>query len=171
MGFNIIMDMSLSPSFLEMLPQFIIMFFVEDLFFFTAHIICHTSALYVYHKVHHEYATSVSIAGLHFHVLEFIITQSLSTLVNVRVASLYGPFHLLLLVYWVVWRLWDAYNAHCGYCFSWSPLQLLPFCTNDEYHDYHHSHNRGNYASHFRYLDWLVGSNTTYRIYKKKKLS
>jgi sterol desaturase/sphingolipid hydroxylase (fatty acid hydroxylase superfamily) len=76
-----------------------------------------------------------------------------------KLAALVGPFNLSTFVIWVIFRILDAYNGHCGYVFSWTPLQLLPFCTNDEFHDFHHTQNCGNYGSHFRFLDSLFGTN------------
>jgi sterol desaturase/sphingolipid hydroxylase (fatty acid hydroxylase superfamily) len=63
--------------------------------------------------------------------------------------------------------MWDAYNGHSGYVFPWSPLQVIPFCTNDDYHDFHHSHNSGNYSSQFRYLDIIFGTIKPFKAYKK----
>lgn len=48
------------------LLQFFLMMLMEDLVFFTTHYALHQPFLYKYHKIHHEYTTSVSIAGLHF---------------------------------------------------------------------------------------------------------
>ena len=63
----------------------------------------------------------------------------------------------------------DAYSGHCGYMWSWNPTQILPFCTNDEFHDFHHSQNCGNYGGHFRFLDTFFGTNKIFNEYKKGK--
>ena len=76
------MDMNKTPELFEMIPQFILMMFVEDTFFFFTHWSLHQPVLYKIHKIHHEYKTTVSIAGLHFHPIEFFITQSVSALLN-----------------------------------------------------------------------------------------
>ena len=109
----------------------------------------------------------MSIAGLHFHVVEFFLIQSVSSLVNMRIVMLFGPLHLTTLVSWFVLRIWDANSAHSGYNFSWAPIQLLPFCTNDEFHDYHHTKNVGNYGSHFRIWDTVFSTNASYRKFKE----
>ena len=82
LNFKIVMDMSKAPELFEMIPQFILMMFVEDTFFFFTHWSLHQPVLYKIHKIHHEYNTTVSIAGLHFHPIEFFITQSVSALLN-----------------------------------------------------------------------------------------
>lgn len=70
LDFYIDMDISRVPSFLnEVLPQFLIMHCFEDLFFFTSHWLLHQPFLYKYHKVHHEYTTTISTAGLYSHLV------------------------------------------------------------------------------------------------------
>ena len=51
--FKKVVDMSQTPVFKEMLPQLLIMLFLEDFFFFSTHWMLHSKALYKYHKVHH----------------------------------------------------------------------------------------------------------------------
>lgn len=152
------------------LLQFFIMILIEDFVFFTTHYALHKPSLYKYHKIHHEYTTSISLAGLHFHYIEFFFTQSLSNLACMKLASLVGPFHLSTFVIWVIFRVFDAFNGHSGYSFSWTPIQILPFCTNDEFHDFHHTQNCGNYGSQFRFWDTVFDTNREFREYKKKKL-
>lgn len=82
-----------------------------------------------------------------------------------------GPIHLNVAAIWTLLRMWDAYNGHSGYMFSWAPLQLLPFCASDDYHDFHHSKNCGNYAGQFRILDSIFGYNASFWEYKQKKIS
>jgi len=86
-----------------------------------------------------------------------------------RGAMLFGPLHINTLVFWYIFRMWDAHSGHCGYIFPWTPLQLLPFCTQDEFHDFHHTRNFGNYGSHFRFWDSLFGTNKAFREYKQKQ--
>ena len=86
-----------------------------------------------------------------------------------KVALLVGPFNISTFVIWLIFRMWDAYNGHCGYVFSWAPIQLLPFVTNDEFHDFHHTQNSGNYGSHFRFWDSLFNTNKVFRDFKSKQ--
>lgn len=160
------MDPNLAPFLTGLLPQILLMMLIEDFIFFTFHRLLHTPTLYKYHKVHHEFNTTVSIAGLHFHVVEFFLIQSVSFLINMRLVCFYGPIHISTIVSWFILRIWDANIAHSGYNFSWAPLQLLPFCANDEFHDFHHTTNSGNYGSHFRFWDTLFGTNKEFIKYK-----
>jgi sterol desaturase/sphingolipid hydroxylase (fatty acid hydroxylase superfamily) len=45
------------------------MLIFEDIIFFSSHWLLHQPFLYKFHKVHHEYTTTVSIAGLHSHFI------------------------------------------------------------------------------------------------------
>ena len=143
---------------------------IEDFTFFTFHYLMHQPILYPFHKVHHEYSTTVSIAGLHFHVIEFLLIQSLSTMINFKITMLFGPLHLSTVIIFVVLRIYDANNGHCGYNFSWTPLQILPFCANDEFHDFHHSRNSGNYGSQLRIWDSTFGTNREFRKHKMMEM-
>lgn len=80
-----------------------------------------------------------------------------------------GPIHITTVTIWMVLRIADAYNGHSGYIFSWAPLQLLPFCANDDFHDFHHSGNHGNYGSQFRFWDSIFGTNEMFRDFKRKQ--
>ena len=130
-SFKLTISPSKTPPLSTVIPQILLMMFLEDLFFLSFHWLLHQPQLYKYHKVHHEFSTTVSIAGLHFHPIEFFLIQSVSSLMNMRILLLTGPLHLSTLVSWFVLRIWDANSAHSGYNFSWAPIQLLPFCTND----------------------------------------
>jgi len=70
---------------------------------------------------------------------------------------------------WSFIRLGETLDAHSGYEFSWSPYRLLPFSTSASYHDYHHSHNIGNYSSVFLLWDSVFKTNKHYFYYLQKK--
>lgn len=80
-----------------------------------------------------------------------------------------GPVHVSTAVIWTALRIYDAYNGHCGYMFSWTPIQVLPFCANDDFHDFHHSHNVGNFSSQLRIWDIICGTSRNYKTYKNKQ--
>jgi sterol desaturase/sphingolipid hydroxylase (fatty acid hydroxylase superfamily) len=48
-------------------------------------------------------------------------------------------------------------------------FRLLPMSGSAEYHNFHHSHNVGNYASFFTIWDTVFGSNKYYFEYKSRK--
>lgn len=61
-----------------------------------------------------------------------------------------------------------AVDGHCGYGFSWSIFRLLPFSGSAQGHDFHHSHNKGNFASFFTWWDWAMGTDVAFRAHKAK---
>jgi sterol desaturase/sphingolipid hydroxylase (fatty acid hydroxylase superfamily) len=71
-----------------------------------------------------------------------------------------GPhMHITTVLSFTVLRVWETMDLHCGYEFPWSPFRLLPFASSAEYHDFHHSHNVGNYSSMFSFWDTIYGKN------------
>ncbi len=152
-----------------MIAQFAIMIFFEDLFFFIFHCLLHQPILYRFHKLHHEYKTTINLAGFHFDLVEVFLTQTVAAFLVLKIGSLYAPIHISFIVIFLALRTNDTNSSHCGYNFSWIPMQVLPFCTYDDFHDFHHSHNVGNYASHFRLWDTVFNTNESFRKYKAKR--
>ena len=163
------MDPAKTPTFSQMAVQYLIMIICEDAAAFTSHYLMHTPKLYRFHKVHHEYSTSIVLAGLHFQFFDLLLGQTLSALITMKVGAMYAPLHISFIVSFLALRVSDNNGTHCGYNFSWIPIQALPFCANEDFHDYHHSHNVGNFAPLFRTWDTLFGTNESFRIYKAKR--
>jgi sterol desaturase/sphingolipid hydroxylase (fatty acid hydroxylase superfamily) len=162
--------MSQTPPLEKFLKSLAVMYFLEDLIFFTSHWLLHRPFLYKHvHKIHHEYNTTVAIAGMHFHVAEFVLANIAPTKIYLTaVALLFGPLHVNTVVIWSILRTLDAYNGHCGYSFSWCPIQILPFCAHEDFHDFHHSHNCGNFSSQLRIWDIVFGTNSNFNKHKQK---
>lgn len=169
-NFHVIMEKEKAPTFIQMIPYFIIFQIMEDIMFFGAHRLLHFPFFYKFHKVHHEYKITVTIAALHSHIIEFLISNTLTEAVYMQMAAAWlGPIHMNMRLIWTILKIWEAYNGHCGYMFSWAPLYLLPFCACDGYHDFHHTGNCGNYAGVFRILDSLFGYNDAFWEFKAKQ--
>lgn len=64
--------------------------------------------------------------------------------------------HLFTMYMWIVLRLFQAIDSHSGYDFPWSLRHFLPFWAGAEHHDVHHEKFIGNYASSFRWWDYLM---------------
>ena len=73
--------------------------------------------------------------------------------------------HFSTAMIWTFARTWDAVDGHCGYEFPWSPFRLLTFSASATYHDFHHSHNVGNYSSTLTFWDTVFGYNFDYYSY------
>ena len=64
--------------------------------------------------------------------------------------------HLFTLTVWISLRLLQAVDSHSGYEFPWSLHHFLPFWAGADHHDEHHHFFIGNYASFFRWTDYLL---------------
>jgi len=69
---------------------------------------------------------------------------------------------------WICFRVAETVDGHCGYNFPWSPYRVIPMSGSSAYHDFHHSHNVGNYSSFFTWWDTLMGTNQAYRVFVRK---
>ena len=76
--------------------------------------------------------------------------------------------HLVSIIVWHTFVTLETNEGHCGYNWSWSQLSFFPWKAHPEYHDFHHSHNVGNYISMFSWLDTIMGTNKEFYKYKKK---
>lgn len=152
-----------------MLPQLLIMFMVEDAFNFFIHWAFHHPVLYRFHKEHHEYKYPIPLAAWHFHYVEFFFLQILSGNAYLNAAVAYGPLHLGTLMVWFIFRFFNNNLTHSGYTFPWTPTALIPFALNDEFHDFHHTHNVGNYGLYLRLWDSVFGQTQAFREFKAKQ--
>jgi sterol desaturase/sphingolipid hydroxylase (fatty acid hydroxylase superfamily) len=81
-----------------------------------------------------------------------------------------GPHcHMFTLFSWFAIRNFETHEAHSGYDFPWSPFYLLPLSTGQDYHQYHHSENCGNYSTWFSLWDTVLGSNAEFYEYAADK--
>ena len=76
---------------------------------------------------------------------------------------------------WVVYRIAESIDAHSGYEFPWSPFRLVPFSgiillnlVPASFHNYHHTHNVGNYATFFCFWDYIFGTSPRYYAHREK---
>lgn len=140
----------------------------DDLFFHLTHRFFHWRVIYPYfHKIHHTYVTTIGIAAEYSHPVEFILSSAIPSSLGCIFLGKHCHFYTYLL--WAIVRLMETQDGHCGYDFSWSPYRLIPFSTSASYHDFHHSHNVGNYSSFFSFWDTLFGCNKDYYAFEEKK--
>ena len=88
-----------------------------------------------------------------------MITNALPVLIA---RIILGRLHVFTLYMWVVYIALFADMSHCGYQINWFPWNVPPFGVSVEYHDYHHSHNLGNYGSISMFWDVVCGTNKNY---------
>jgi sterol desaturase/sphingolipid hydroxylase (fatty acid hydroxylase superfamily) len=149
------------PSAWELMGQIALFMVVEDFCFYWSHRLLHHPKLYeLVHKKHHEYYTPISVASEYAHPFEFFLTNMTPTALGPMILG--DRVHFFTLLAWSLLRVNEAIDGHCGYEFSWSPYKLLPLSAGARYHDYHHTHNVGNYGSLFSVWDTLCGTNAQY---------
>jgi sterol desaturase/sphingolipid hydroxylase (fatty acid hydroxylase superfamily) len=128
----------------------------EDLTFHFTHRLLHWKKIYPYiHKIHHTHVTTIGIAAEYSHPIEFIFGNIVPSGVGGMILGYNMHFTTFLL--WSLVRLGETLDGHCGYEFSWSPYRLIPFSTSASYHNFHHSHNIGNFSSFFSLWDTIFG--------------
>ena len=153
-------DPELYPSSLDIFKDIMFMTFVFETSFYWSHRLFHTPWLYKkYHKKHHEYQVTVSIASIYNHPLDYMITNALPGLLS---RILLGKMHVITVYLWSFYSAVFIHFSHCGYAMPWFPWGVFPLGSSIEYHDYHHSTNIGNYGSFSMFWDTICGTNKHY---------
>jgi sterol desaturase/sphingolipid hydroxylase (fatty acid hydroxylase superfamily) len=159
-------DLESFPTIFEIVWQITLSMICEDTMFYFTHRTLHHPKLYPWiHKKHHEFYTTVSIAAEYAHPIEYAFGNVIPVFVFSKLIG--SGMHLATLQFWLAMRVFETVDGHSGYEFSWSPYRLLPFSTSSEYHNYHHSHNVGNYESFFSIWDTVLGTNKSFMKHLK----
>mmetsp|Transcript_24177 Transcript_24177/g.67712 ORF Transcript_24177/g.67712 Transcript_24177/m.67712 type:complete len:268 (-) Transcript_24177:224-1027(-) len=126
----------------------------NEVLFFYSHWLLHHRLLYPWiHKIHHEAKAPIGLAAVYAHPLEVVVGNFFAT-----TFALYVPgAHLLLVYVFAVVGIVITVAHHSGY----SVLDA-------RHHDFHHSHNIGNYGT-MGIMDWLHGTSKAYHNYLKRK--
>ena len=152
-------DIELYPSAFESFKQTIFRMIVFETLFYWNHRLFHTSWFFKkFHKQHHEYKVTVSIATIYNHPFDFVITNLIpqfGSLIALR------KTHLITEFYWNIFVTVFAVFIHCGYNMPWFPWSIFPLGLNIDYHDFHHS-SIGNYGIFFNFWDTVCGTNKLY---------
>ncbi len=90
-------------------------------------------------------------------------------MIGFKIFAYFYPVHIVSAVTWLIFRILLTSDLHSGYEFPWDFYKLLPFAAPVSYHDYHHSHNVGNFASSFMLIEAFNGNNEEYFKYIKEK--
>jgi sterol desaturase/sphingolipid hydroxylase (fatty acid hydroxylase superfamily) len=70
--------------------------------------------------------------------------------------------HAFFYYAWLALRIFKTTDNHAGYDFPWSPFGIIPGTSPGLYHDFHHSHNIGNYSTFLTFWDTVFGTNKVY---------
>lgn len=109
------------PAWYVILAQLLFFIFLDDFLYYWVHRAMHKGWLLKHvHSIHHRIRQTSAINGNYFHLLEFIIINSL---------ALIGPWlvgaHLYVLWIWIVIRQFEAADGHCGYGFRGTPATFF----------------------------------------------
>lgn len=127
----------------------------NDIGFYVTHRLLHHPYLYsTFHKQHHDYHGTISIAAEYANPVEVLLSNVIPSLGGI----LLFKAHPLILNVWLTIRLRETYQAHSGYCYQGSLMDRMGLMStkNAIHHDHHHTSNQGNFGS--LYLDWAFGT-------------
>ena len=136
------------------LPLFLLCMVLFDSWFYAAHRLLHTRALYHYHRLHHLSLAPTPWSSYSDRALDTVFCQGFYA-----VAPFFLPFPPAILL---MHRAFDHVNGmlgHAGFDYLASRLARWPSPTLCPlYHDLHHSGFKHNFANYFSYLDRLFGT-------------
>jgi len=151
------------PSLTTIFITFPVMSEVNGILFYFGHRLLHTKYLYkLIHKQHHEFSGSVGYAAEYAHPIEALFGNQIPILAG---AILLRRTHPFLLLVWTMIGLQQTYEWHSGYCFIRpdGPLAMFSRGVDTIHHDFHHTHNSGNFGGAPIWMDWLFGTMDHYQ--------
>lgn len=129
------------------------------------HRLLHTRLLYKpIHKFHHRYHVPIGFAVEYTHPVELFLANT----VPLFLGPLLFRAHVKTLWLWLAVRLVEGVDGHSGYDFWFMPYRYFPFRPGAAVHNFHHSHNTGNYGSFFLFWDVICGTDRPYRDHVAK---
>ncbi|EGD82670.1 GTP binding protein 4 [Salpingoeca rosetta] len=141
---------------------------VNDALFYWTHRLLHMPQLYArFHKQHHEYKATTGFAAEYASPLEQLLSNQLPVVVGPLLCRMTTTEWLVFLV----WRLWRTYEDHSGYDFHNTFLGRLGLSHGYSaiYHDFHHSHNLGNFGGPANaFWDHIGGTQDAYLRYIRR---
>ena len=150
-----------TPSFLEVALHLAFAVIVDDTVFYWFHRTLHTPSFYsAIHKQHHKFRHTVGLATEFSHPIEDL-GNSLATMAGPLLLGSHGS----VVCGYACIKLWQSIDAHSSLVlpFPLSPWNLFFGMDCSGAHDFHHSHNVGNFGGYFIFWDWLCGTDAAYR--------
>ncbi|KAJ8125681.1 hypothetical protein O1611_g7957 [Lasiodiplodia mahajangana] len=158
------------PSLGKMAFHIAIFFVMEDTWHYWFHRALHYGPLYkMIHKLHHTYSAPFGLAAEYASPIEVMLLAFGTVGSPIIWVSLTGDLHLVTMYLWIVGRLFQAIDAHSGYDFPWSLRHFLPFWAGADHHDTHHERFIGNYASSFRWWDYMLDTESGPEAAKRRR--
>ncbi|KAL1955393.1 hypothetical protein VTO42DRAFT_8613 [Malbranchea cinnamomea] len=158
------------PSLWTMAYQIAIFFVLEDTWHYFSHRAFHWGPLYKYvHKIHHQYSAPFGLAAEYASPIEVMALGFGTVGCPILWCAITGDLHIVTMYVWIILRLFQAIDAHSGYEFPWSLHHFLPFWAGADHHDLHHEKFVGNYASSFRWWDYLLDTEYSPESMQRKR--
>ncbi|KAG8158601.1 hypothetical protein KVR01_011723 [Diaporthe batatas] len=158
------------PSIYNMAFQIAIFFVLEDAWHYWTHRAMHYGFLYKHiHKIHHQYSAPFGLAAVYASPIEVMVLGFGTVSAPILWCAITGDLHILTMYLWIVLRLFQAIDAHSGYDFPWSLHHFVPFWAGAEHHDVHHERFIGNYASSFRWWDYVLDTEAGPEASKRRR--
>lgn len=146
------------PPLTTVAVQFVVNALIMDFLFYWAHRFFHTPWLYRHiHSKHHRWTSPISGAAEFAHPVEVIFANSIPTLIG----GFLQRMHIFYFSLWIAIRMLETLDAHSGFDLPFSPWRYIPGFLGPHGHDWHHSHNRGNFGI-FKFWDWAMGTDKEY---------
>ena len=137
--------------------QLVLIFLIDDLYFYFYHSALHTKFLYKHiHKTHHRSSMPIPMEYIFTHPLEWFF-GAIGPFIGLVVIASFSEINIY--AFWVMSALRNLHelDIHSGIKSS-KITSLIPFYGTTEHHDLHHSKNKGNYASTFTLWDKVFGT-------------
>lgn len=157
------------PPITTIIPQVVLFFILQDAYQYYAHQLLHYGPFYRHiHKLHHKYSTPFGITAQYAHPGEVFIFGIGTIGAPLLYCYLTKNLHVIAVYCFTFLRVQQAIDSHSGYDFPWSLRKILPFWAGAEFHDFHHTCFTNNYATSFRYLDAIFGTDNHFRTYRRR---
>ena len=137
--------------------QLVLIFLIDDLYFYFYHSALHTKFLYKHiHKTHHRSTMPIPMEYIFTHPLEWFF-GAIGPFIGLVVIASFSEINIY--AFWAMSALRNLHelDIHSGIKSS-KITSLIPFYGTTEHHDLHHSKNKGNYASTFTLWDKVFGT-------------
>jgi len=142
------------PSLFRIVRNLVLHVLTEETCIYWGHYALHkVPGLYRFHKRHHEYKVTTTMAAYHDTFESFILQGFGGTFLG----ALLFRFHFVSYLLGQMASIFRGINNHCGFELPWHPLNYYPFA-GAQWHDAHHSRNVGNYGSWLMIWDSIMGT-------------
>jgi sterol desaturase/sphingolipid hydroxylase (fatty acid hydroxylase superfamily) len=152
------------PDAFTMAWQLMFCHFIETTAAYWNHRLLHHRLFYKrFHKKHHRFNAPSSLAAG--------FANSLDGICVFFIPNILGPIllrsHISVLCIQMMASIVVGVDEHCGYALPFSPYSALDAART---HDFHHSHNTGNYSpGGFIFWDWLCGTDEAFRQFNRDR--